>query len=232
MSRPAGAAKYVRADGLEKVTGQARYAADLLLPGMLEGRFLLAGHAHARIKEIDIDKARRLPGVAAVITQADVPQLHYGSAVKDRTLFADGVVRFEGEVVAAVAARTAEIASAALELIQVDFEPLPPVTDPEVALQHDSPLVHPDWSSYQAYEGLIRSGNDCAYVTIAKGDVAAGFAAADAIVEERYNCDQSHPVPIEPHTVLWRQVRVPLRSARRCVGPEGGPAGACRLQPA
>jgi CO/xanthine dehydrogenase Mo-binding subunit len=214
MSRPAGTAKYVRADGLEKVTGQARYAADLLLPGMLEGRFLLAGHAHARIKKIDIDKARRLPGVAAVITQADVPQLHYGSAVKDRTLFADGVVRFEGEVVAAVAARTAEIASAALELIQVDFEPLPPVTDPEAALESGSPLVHPDWSSYQAYDGLIRDGNDCAYVTIVKGDAAAGFAGADAIVEERYTCDQSHPVPIEPHAVLaqWQGDKVTIWS--------------------
>jgi CO/xanthine dehydrogenase Mo-binding subunit len=214
MSRPAGTAKYVRADGLEKVTGQARYAADLVLPGMLEGRFLLAGHAHARIKKIDIDKARRLPGVAAVITQADVPQLHYGSAVKDRTLFADGVVRFEGEVVAAVAARTAEIASAALELIQVDFEPLPPVTDPEAALESGSPLVHPDWSSYQAYDGLIRDGNDCAYVTIVKGDAAAGFAGADAIVEERYTCDQSHPVPIEPHAVLaqWQGDKVTIWS--------------------
>src|SRR5713226_2574979 len=111
MSRPAGDAKYVRADGLEKVTGQARYAADLLLPGMLEGRFLLAGQAYARLTKIDVDRARRLPGVVAVITQADVPQLHYGSAVKDRTLFAKGVIRFEGEVVAAVAARTAQIAS-------------------------------------------------------------------------------------------------------------------------
>src|SRR6266566_838552 len=147
---------------------------------MLEGRLLLAGQAHSRIKKIDVDKARRLPGVAAVITQADVPSLHYGIAVKDRTLFADGVVRFEGEIVAAVAARTVEIAWAALELIQVDFEPLPPVTDPEVALQPGSPLVHPDWSLYQAYDGLIRDGNDCAYVTIAKGDVAAGFAAAAA----------------------------------------------------
>src|SRR5260370_14002580 len=151
MSRLAGAAKYVRADGLEKVTGQARYAADLVLAGMSEGRLLLAGQAHARIKKIDTDKARRLPGVAAVITQADVPQLHYGSAVKDRTLFADGVVGFEGELVAAVAARTAEIASAALELIQVEFEPLPLVTDPEIALQPGSLLVHPAWSSYQAY---------------------------------------------------------------------------------
>src|SRR5258708_37655460 len=135
MSRPGGTAKYVRADGLEKVTGQARYAADLVLPGMLEGRFLLAGHAHARIKNIDVDRAWRLPGVVAVITQADVPQLHYGSAVKDRTLFADGVVRFEGEVVAAVAARTAEIASAALELIQGGFEPPPPGTAPEGSRQ-------------------------------------------------------------------------------------------------
>src|SRR5260370_41212382 len=96
MSRTAGAAKYVRADGLEKVTGQARYAADLLLPGMPEGRFLLAGHAHARIKELDIAKPRRLPGVAAVITPADVPQLHYGSAGKDRTPFADRRARREG----------------------------------------------------------------------------------------------------------------------------------------
>src|SRR5258706_1106507 len=214
MSRPAGTGKYVRADGLEKVTGQARYAADLVLPGMLQGRFLLAGHAHARIKNIDADRAWRLPGVVAVITQADVPQLHYGSAVKDRTLFADGVVRFEGEVVAAVAARTAEIAAAALELIQVEFEPLAPITDPEVALQAGSPLVHPDWSSYQAYDGLVRDGNDCAYVTIAKGDVAAGFAAAEAIVEERYTCDQSHPVPIEPHAVLaqWQGDKVTIWS--------------------
>jgi CO/xanthine dehydrogenase Mo-binding subunit len=206
--------KYVRADGLEKVTGQARYAADLLLPGMLEGRFLLAGRPHAQIKRIDIEKARRLPGVVAVITQADVPQLRYGSAVKDRTLFADGVIRFEGEVVAAVAARTAEIAAAALELIEVDAEPLPPVTDPEAALQAESRLVHPDWSSYTAYDGLVRSGNDCAYVTIAKGDIAAGFAGADEIIEERYTCDQSHPVPIEPHAVVaqWQGEKVTIWS--------------------
>src|SRR5438445_6802262 len=99
-------ARHVRADGLEKVTGQARYAADLVLPGMLEGRFLLAGQPHARIRRLDTAKAEKLPGVVAVVTQRDVPQLHYGSAVKDRTLFAEGVVRFEGEVVAAVAART------------------------------------------------------------------------------------------------------------------------------
>jgi len=206
--------KYSRADGLEKVTGQARYAADLLLPGMLEGRLVLAGMAHARIKSIDTVKARRLAGVMAVITQADVPGLRYGSAVKDRTLFADGVVRFEGEVVAAVAARTAEIAAAAIELIEVDFEPLPPITDPEAALEPKSELVHPDWRSYTAYDGLVRDGNDCAYVTIAKGDVEAGFAKADRVIEERYSCDQSHPVPIEPHAVVaqWQGDKVTIWS--------------------
>ena len=206
--------KYLRADGLEKVTGQARYAADLLLPGMLEGRLLLAGMAHARIKSIDTVKARQLAGVMAVITQADVPGLRYGSAVKDRTLFANGVVRFEGEVVAAVAARTAEIAAAALELIEVDFEPLPPVTDPEAALEPKSELVHPDWRSYTAHDGLVRDGNDCAYVTIAKGDVEAGYAKADRVIEERYTCDQSHPVPIEPHAVVaqWQGDKVTIWS--------------------
>jgi CO/xanthine dehydrogenase Mo-binding subunit len=206
--------KYVRSDGLEKVTGQARYAADLLLPGMLEGRFLLAGQAHARLNGIDTGRARSLPGVVAVITQADVPDLRYGSAVKDRTLFADGVIRFEGEVVAAVAARTADIAAAAIALIDVDTEPLPPMTDPEAALQKDSVLVHPGWRSYTAYDGLVRAGNDCGYVTIAKGDVAAGFAAADRVIEERYVCDQSHPVPIEPHAVVaqWQGDRVTIWS--------------------
>ena len=207
-------AKYVRADGLEKVTGQARYAADLVLPGMLEGRFLLAGRAHARIKAIDTRRAKRLAGVVAVITQADVPDLRYGSAIKDRTLFAHNVIRFEGEVVAAVAARTADIAAAALELIEVEVEPLAPVTNPEVALQAASVLVHADWHSYTAYDGLVRSGNDCAFVTIAKGDVAAGFAQADRVIEERYVCDQSHPVPIEPHALLaqWQGEKVTVWS--------------------
>ena len=170
------------------------------------------------------------------------------------------MIRFEGEVVAAVAARTAEIAAAAIELIDLDLEELPPVTDPEAALQPDSALVHADWASYTAYDGLIRSRNDCAYVTIVKGDVGAGFAKADEVIEERYVCDQSHPVPIEPHAVVaqwqgdkvtvWSTSQVPF-SARagvaetlqmpesnvRIVVPHlgggcGGKCGACRVQPA
>jgi CO/xanthine dehydrogenase Mo-binding subunit len=214
---------FIRADGIEKVTGQARYAADLVLPGLLEGRFLFAGRAHARIRGLDTSKAERLKGVVAVVTQDDVPRLRYGSAVKDRPLFADGLVRFEGEVVAAVAALSPEIAAAAIDLIDVDYEDLPAITDPELALGPESELVHPGWELYSAYDGLVRKGNDCAYVTIVKGDAAAAFEAADEIIEERYVCDQSHPVPIEPHAVVaqwqgekvtvWTSTQVPF-SAR------------------
>jgi len=205
--------EYRRGDGVEKVTGQARYAADLALPGLLEGRLLLAGRPHARIRSIDASRAEALPGVHAVVTHRDVPDRRYGSAVKDRYLFAKEVVLFEGDVVAAVAARDAETAAAALKLIDVDYEDLPPVTDGEAALEKDSPLVHPGWESYAlGYDGIIRDRNDCAYVNIVKGDVDAGFAEADEIVEERFVCDQSHPVPIEPHAVVaqWNGERVTI----------------------
>ena len=140
--------KYIRADGLEKVTGQGRYTADLVLPGMLEARFLYPPHPHARIVRLDVSRARAIPGVFAVITQADVPQVKLGTIVKDRTLFADGVVRFDAEIVAAVAATTTEIAEEALAAIEVEYEPLPGIHDPEAALEEGSPLVHPDWESY------------------------------------------------------------------------------------
>ena len=204
---------YRRGDGVAKVTGQARYAADLVLPGLLEGRLLLAGRPHARIGSIDTSRAEALPGVHAVVTHRDVPDRRYGSAVKDRYLFAKDVVLFEGDVVAAVAARDAETAAAALKLIEVDYEDAAPVTDAESALAEGSALVHPAWESYAlGYDGIVRDRNDCAYVNIVKGDVAAGFAAADEVVDERYTCDQSHPVPIEPHAVVaqWDGDRVTI----------------------
>ena len=195
-------ARFIRADGLEKVTGQGRYTADLVLSGMLHGRFVYAGYPHARIRRLDTAKALAYPGVLAVITQRDVPPVRYGNAVKDRTLFATDVVRFEGELVAAVAALTPEAAEAAANLVEVDYEPLPPVLDPEAALLSESPLVHPNWQAYSAVDGIVRDRNDCAYVNIIKGDVTAGLAEANHVVEERYVSDMSHAVPIEPHAIL------------------------------
>jgi len=204
---------YRRGDGLEKVTGQARYAADMVLPGMLEGRLILAGRPHAHVRGVDASRAEALPGVFAVVTHRDVPDRRYGSAVKDRHLFAKDVVRFEGDVVAAVAARDADTLAAAIALIDIEYEDLPAVTDAEAALGQDSALVHDEWESYSlGYDGVIRDRNDCAYVDIVKGDVAKGFEEADEVVEERYVCDQSHPVPIEPHAVVaqWSGDRVTI----------------------
>ena len=140
---------FIRPDGKEKVTGTGRYTADLVLAGQLVAKFRYADHAHARITRIDVTKARALPGVLAVVTHEDVPDVLYGGMVKDRRLFAKDTVRFEGDVVAGVAATTAEIAEQAAALIEVDYEPLPVVTDFEAALADDATLVHPDWESYR-----------------------------------------------------------------------------------
>src|SRR5438094_3278781 len=127
---------WIRADGQAKATGQARYTADLAFPGLVHAPLLLAGRAHARIRHLDTARARAVPGVLAVLTAADVPAGRYGSFdfILDRTLFATDVVRFEGEVVAAVAALTPEIATAAIEAIEVDYEDLPAILDVEAAL--------------------------------------------------------------------------------------------------
>ena len=195
--------RFVRADGVPKVTGQARYTADISIAGMLQAKFLYAGVAHARIRSIDTAEAQALPGVMAVVTQANLPANRYGLCVKDRTLFADGMVRYEADIVAGVAATTAAIAEEACRRIEVEYEELEPVLDLEAALAEDAPLVHADWETdSSAYEGISRNRNDCAFVNIVKGDVETGFAEADEIVEERYVADMAHAVPIEPHAIV------------------------------
>ncbi len=211
---------FIRVDGQDKVTGSGRYTADLTLTGMLHARFKYAGVGHARIVRLDTSKARALAGVFAVLTQADVPDIRHGTNVEDHTMFAKDVVRFEGDILAAVAALTPEIAARAVELIEVDYEPLPIVNDLEAALRDDAPLVHPDWATYGAMAGLVRNGNDASHTVIAKGDVDAGMAAADTVVKSRYVVDASHAVPIEPRAVVaqwegdkltvWTSTQVPF----------------------
>jgi CO/xanthine dehydrogenase Mo-binding subunit len=210
----------IRADGPDKVTGSGRYAADLTLTGMLHAKLRYAGVAHGRITRVDTGRARALPGVLAVITHPDVPAVRYGPFVKDRTLFADGVVRYEGEIVAAVAALTPEIAQAAVDAIEVEIEPLPIVDDVEAALAADAPLVHPDWESYASEDGVERSRNVAAFSSIEKGDVDAGMRASDEIVTTRFVADASHAVPIEPRAIVaqwegdkltvWSSTQVPF----------------------
>ena len=208
-------APVIRLDGREKVTGVGRYAADMTMTGLLHGRFRYAEIAHARIKRLDTSKAKALPGVMAVLTEADVPDLRYGLFIKDRPLFAKGVVRWEGEVVAAVAALTPEIAKRAVELIEIDYEPLPVVTDIEAALAPGATLVHEDWESYWTDEKLVRSGNEASRSTIVKGDAAAAMATADVVVKGRYVAAGSQAAPIEPRAVLaeWKGDRVTIWSS-------------------
>jgi len=149
------AESFVRPDGQEKVTGSGRYTADLTLTGQLHAAFRYADHPHARITRIDTAKARAHPGVIAVVTHEDVPDLLYGGMVKDRRLFARDTVRFEGDIVAGIAATTPEIARTAAALVEVELEPLEVVTDFAAALGDDAPLVHPDWESYDGADVLI-----------------------------------------------------------------------------
>lgn len=204
--------RFVRADGPDKVTGSGRYVADLTLTGMLFAKFRYAGVAHARITKIDVTAARAMPGVFAVLTADDVPDVRYSPVIPDRTLFARDVVRFDGEIVAAVAAVTADVAARAAEAVVFEYEPLPIVSDLEAALADDAPLVHEDWASYAVTGDTPRNGNLATFSSIAKGDVETAMAQAAHVVKSRYVADGCHAVPIEPRGVVaqWEGNRVTI----------------------
>lgn len=204
--------RFIRADGPDKVTGSGRYAADLSLTGMVHARFRYANVAHARITRLDVSAARAMPGVFSVLTNADVPDVHYTAVIADRTLFARDVVRFEGEILAAVAALTPEIAQAAVDAIEVEYEPLPVVSDLEAALAADAPLVHEDWDEYEISGDTIRDRNMATFSALTKGDAAAAMAGADVVVSGRYVADATHAAPIEPRAIVaqWEGEKVTI----------------------
>ncbi len=219
--------RFVRADGPDKVTGSGRYTADLSLTGVLAAKFRYAGISHGRITRVDVSAARAIPGVMCVITHQDVPDLRFGPFVQDRTLFAHDIVRFEGEIIAAVAATTAEIAQRAVDAIVVEFEPMPVVTDLEAALGSDAPLVHSGWEAYGSADVVVRDRNDASFSSIVKGDVAAAMATADTVVTSRYVADGCHAAPIEPRAVLaqWEGDKVTIWTSTQV--PFDARAGVC-----
>lgn len=206
---------FVRPDGKEKVTGTGRYTADLTLTGQLHAKFRYADRTHARITRIDTTAARGLPGVLAVVTHEDVPDVLYGGMVQDRRLFARDTVRFEGDIVAGVAALTPEIAEQAAALIEVDYEDLPVVTDFVAGMEQGAPLVHPDWESYSGDDEMGRNGNTVGYSSVVRGDVDAALAEADVVVRGRYVTDPMQGVPIEPRAVIaeWSGDKVTVWSS-------------------
>jgi CO/xanthine dehydrogenase Mo-binding subunit len=215
VSQQTAPAPFIRPDGKEKVTGVGRYTADLNLTGQLYAKFRYADHPHARILSIDTTKARAVPGVLAVVTHQDVPDMLYGGLAQDRRLFAKDKVRWEGDVVAAVAARTPALAQQAVDLIEVEYEVLPPLPDYEANLAASAALVHEGWSDYEADRNLGRDGNVLGRSTIVKGDADAVMAGADVVVRGRYVADASQGAPIEPRAILaeWQGDRVTVWSS-------------------
>jgi len=194
-----------RVEGEHKVGGAAKYAVDVGLSNMLWAKVLRSPFAHARIKSIDIAKARALPGVAAVLIGADLSGVKIGKKIIDMPLLADGVVRFMGEKVAAVAAESEVIAETALDLIEVDYEELPVLIDPLDAARPGAPLIHPDVAGYK---GLLHEidtpSNIFVSLTWKKGVVEEGFRQSDVIVENSYRVPAIHQAYIEPHSSLVR----------------------------
>ncbi|MGC9172219.1 xanthine dehydrogenase family protein molybdopterin-binding subunit [Caldisericum sp.] len=174
-----------RIDALEKATGKIKYMSDLKLPNMVFGKILRAKYPHAKILKIDTSKAEALPGVVTVITHKDVPGVNgFGIVVPDMPVLCKDKVRYIGDAVAAVAAETEDIAEKAIKLIEVEYEPLPIVDDPEEAMKEDAPKIHEE-------------GNIHLHTEITRGDVETAFKEADLVIEETFFTGRQDHTPLE-----------------------------------
>ena len=199
----------IRHDGVDKVTGRARYGADYTFPGMLHGKVLRSPHPHAIIKSINVDKALKLPGVRAIVTSADLPEAeskieqagemainpHYLSM----NILARGKVLYDGHAIAAVAATSPHIAEEALKLIDVEYEVLPPAMTVDVAMKPGAPILLSDLRNKEEGD---KETNVAQHYQFKRGEVEAGFKAADFIVEREFNTAMVHQGYIEPHNAV------------------------------
>jgi CO/xanthine dehydrogenase Mo-binding subunit len=192
-----------RVEGEEKVGGRALYAVDVVLPNTLWVKVLRSPIAHGTIKKIDLAQARKVPGVEVILTGQDVTGIRIGKKVVDMPLLADGVVRYIGEKVAAVAAETEEAAERAVDLIEVEYEELPAVADPLQAIKPSAPLLHPNLGQYK---GLLHNievpSNVFVHLKWTKGDVEEGFRQSDLVVENTFQVPAVHQAYIEPHSCV------------------------------
>lgn len=185
-----------RVDALGKVTGKAKFAEDYNVAHQLYGKVLRAKHPHARILRIDTSKATELAGVEAVLTAKDIPGSNrFGIVVKNQQILASDKVRYLGDGVALVAATTKEIAEQALTRIEVEYEPLPTLSDPEDAMRSDAPRVHEDSPEYEFRNTFVHH-------KVRKGDIERGFADADFIIEHKFTTQFVEHAYIEPEAVL------------------------------
>ena len=213
----------VRHDGPDKVMGRARYAADIHLPGMLHAKMLRSPHAHARIKNIDASKALALPGVEAVVTAADLPDIspemsdqEEGAAVNygfySRNVLAREKALYRGHAIAAVAAASPHLAEQALDLLEIEYEVLPPVLDAYAAMKDDAPALHERLLTLTnpaqragGWGDATKPTNVSNHFEFRLGDPDEGFKEADVVVEQEFHTKPVHQGYIEPHsaTAQW-----------------------------
>jgi len=195
-----------KVDAVKLAKGRPVFTDDFALPGMLYGALFTSPHAHARILRIDASAARKLPGVHAVLTYEDVPRVPYASGGQSYPnplpydqFSLDNKVRHVGDRVAVVAAETPEIAQKALTLVEVDYEMLPAVLDPEEAMQPDAPVIHDELDAVGIYDA---ARNIVHHIHVDHGHLEAGFAEADYIFENEYRVHQVQHAQIEPHVCI------------------------------
>ena len=197
-----------RGDGPEMLSGQALYGPDMKLPGMLWGKISRSPIPHGKILRIDVEKAKKYPGVKAVICAQDVPKRRYGYAIEDEYIFAIDKVHYVGQPVAAVAAVDEETAEEALSLIEVDYEELPAVFEAEDAIRDGAPLVYDDVTALNARSVYLASWHPVAGTNIIhqasnqRGDVDAALKKADYVFEDTFRPSQIHHSYMEPHATL------------------------------
>jgi CO/xanthine dehydrogenase Mo-binding subunit len=200
----------IRIDARAKVTGRAAYPADLSLPGVLHAKVLFAGRPHARIVAVDTSEAEAMAGVVAVFTAADVPVNEYGLQTPDQPVLCGpgsanpeaDTVRFVGDQIAIVVAESEQIAARARELIHVEFQDLPIVSDPFRAMAPDAPQIHPHRQPSPLHAELSSDGNLICHHQIRRGDMEAGWAQAEVVVEGEYFTPSQEHAYLQPESGL------------------------------
>ena len=232
-----------RVDGRDKVTGRTAYTTDIPLQGLLWGKALRSTHAHARIVRVDVTRALALPGVHAILTGDDLSGVRFGRYVIDVPVLADGVVRFIGEQVAAVAAVDEETAERALALIDVAYDPLPAVFDAAEAMQPGAAVVHPDMSGYAGVTPPAGAPTNVFDVhTWGQGDPVAGFEQAQVVMENTFTVPVVHQAYMESHACqayvdgdgrfqVWANNKTPYNAKWQLAAALGVEPGQVRVHP-
>ena len=221
---------FQRVDAIKKVTGQAQYVGDIIMPRMLYAQVKRSPYPHAKILHIDTSKAEALPGVRSVIT-GDCYTKRCGLYLEDKNFLAVGTAKYRGEAVAAVAAETPEIADEACELIEVEYEELPAVTNALEGMKPDAPLIHPDLHTYKVAPIFYPEPhtNISHHYKLRKGDVDKAFETCDVVCENTFYVPHVQHVPLEPHcavaqydldgkVTVWGSIQSPyaVRQALSC----------------